>query len=98
MRSMSMTRGPHRSAGFRPSPTSSPLTRSSSASGLRVVRASAGVDEPFLVGLSPRGGAVEAGDGGEFDLRLARERAQSPAQAQNLVADIAAEREHDARF
>ena len=59
---------------------------------------SAGVDEPVLVGLAPGRRAVEAGDRGQFDLRLARNRAQRPAQACDLVADVAAEREDDARF
>ena len=62
-----MTRGPHRSAGSRPSSTSSALTRSSSASGSSRPAESAGVDEPVLVGLAPGRGAVEAGDRGQFD-------------------------------
>ena len=46
--------------------------RSSSASGAEAGEAEgAGVDEPVLIGLAPRGGAVEAGDGGELDPRLA---------------------------
>ena len=57
----------------------------------------ASIDEPVLIGLAPRGGAVEARDGGELKSRLAGDRPERPTQAQGLVADIAAEREHDPR-
>ena len=93
-----MTRGPHRSVDTRPSSTSSAFMRASSASGASRVKAEgAGVHEPVLIGLAPWGGAVEAGDRGELDPRLAGERAERAAQACRLVADIAAEREHDPR-
>src|ERR1700733_2135083 len=58
----------------------------------------AGVDEPVLVRLAPGRGAVEAGNRRQFDPRLACDRAPRPAQAHDFVADIAAEREDDARF
>ena len=41
----------------------------------------AGVDEPVLICLAPRGGAVEAGDAGELDPRLTGDRAERAAEA-----------------
>ena len=94
-----MTRGPQRSVRLAAELDLEPLDAFEQRLGLEARPAErAGVDEPVLVGLAPGRGAVEAGDRGQFDLRLARDRAQRPAQALGFVADIAAEREDDARF
>ena len=94
-----MTRGPQRSVGSRPSSTSSLLTRSSSVSGLRLVRPRAQALTNQSWSVLPQGArAVEAGNRRQFDARLGRDRAQRPAQARDLVADIAPEREDDARL